>query len=484
MKEHPMRSLMQGIRRIAGGQAFFRLFALMLFATAAAAEAPVSDAEAARIQTIAEEAYIYGLPIVMNYSVMYAWAIERNSPQFKAPFNQLHSEARVFTPKDTAVVTPNSDTPYSLAWLDLRAEPMVISVPAMPAGRYYSVMLCDGNTFNYGLFGSLSTGIAAGDYLAVGPDWKGEVPIGIKQVFRSTTQFSLAIFRTQLHGPQDIENVRQIQAGYRVRTFSSYTGSAVPPPPTSVDFPKIDKELVKANFFAYLDFALQFAPAGEEEKSIRARLASIGIGAGNFDQFKAIAANYRPQLALGMKAGDEKVNQAVATGGERSNGWQFRTHAFGNRAHYAGNWLLRAALAKAGIYGLDASEAFYPMTRTLADGEALDGSKHRYTLSFTAGQLPPVKAFWSLTMYHSQSQLLVDNPLNRYLLNSAMLPGMKKNADGSLTLYLQKDSPGADKEANWLPAPDGPIYLVLRLYGPQDRALKSQWPIPALVRAD
>jgi hypothetical protein len=251
-----------------------------------------------------------------------------------------------------------------------------------------------------------------------------------------------------------------------------------------VDFPKIDKELVKTNFFAYLDFVLQFAPAGEEEKAIRARLASIGIGAGNFDRLKSIAANYRPQLALGMKAGDEKVNQAVATGGERRNGWQFRTHAFGDRAHYAGDWLLRASLVKAGIYGLDASEAFYPMTRTLADGEALDGSKHRYTLNFPAGQLPPVKAFWSLTMYHSQSQLLVDNPLNRYLLNSAMLSDMKKNADGSLTLYLQKDSPGADWQANWLPAPDGPIYLVMRLYGPQDSALNNQWPIPALVRAD
>lgn len=483
-REQPVFSLMQRVCQLPRGRLIPALIALMMPALAVNAQGPAIDPEAARIQAIAEEAYIYGLPIVMNYSVMYAYAIDRSSSQFKAPFNQLHSEARVYTPNDKAIVTPNSDTPYSLAWLDLRAEPVVISVPVMPAGRYYSVMLCDGNTFNYGLFGSLTSGLAAGDFLAVGPDWKGEVPKGIKKVFRSTTQFSLAVFRTQLHGQQDLESSRKIQAGYRVRTLSSYLGSAVPPPAALVDFPRIDKELAKSNFFAYLDFALQFAPAGDEEKPIRDRLASIGIGTGNFDHFKAIGAKYRTQLALGMKAGDEKVSHAATAAGERRNGWLFKTYAFGNREHYAGNWLHRAALAKAGIYGLDASEALYPMTRTLANGEVLDGSKHRYTLTFPAGELPPARAFWSLTIYHSQSQLLVENSLNRYLINAEMLSGMRKNTDGSLTLYVQKESPGADKETNWLPAPNGPIYLVLRLYGPQDSALKNQWQIPPLIRVD
>ncbi len=159
------------------------------------------------VRQIAEEGFIYGLPIVMNYAVMYEYAVDRNSGQFKAPFNQIRNEPRVFTYKDTAVVTPNSDTPYSFLWMDLRAEPIVLSVPAVEKGRYYAVQLDDGNTFNYGYIGSRATGNEAGDYMVVGPDWKGETPPGIKKVFRSTTQFSLAGYRTQLFNPADMPNV-------------------------------------------------------------------------------------------------------------------------------------------------------------------------------------------------------------------------------------------------------------------------------------
>jgi len=142
----------------------------------------------AEVKAIAEQGFIYGLPIVMNYAVMYEYAVDRNSGQFKAPFNEIHNEARVFTYKDTAVVTPNSDTPYSILWMDLRAEPIVLSVPAVEKQRYYSVQLEDGNTFNFGYIGSRSTGHEAGDYMVVGPDWRGETPPGIKKVFQSTTQ--------------------------------------------------------------------------------------------------------------------------------------------------------------------------------------------------------------------------------------------------------------------------------------------------------
>lgn len=466
------------------GKVWLCAAALATLTAGASAQEAAPDAQAARIQSVAEEAYIYGLPIVMNYAVMYSYAVDKSSSQFKAPFNQLHNDARVFTPKDTSVITPNSDTPYSLSWLDLRAEPVVISVPAVEKKRYYSVQLVDGNTFNYGIFGSLSTGHAPGNYLAVGPDWQGEVPPGINKVYRSTTQFSLAIFRTQLIGPSDLEAVKQVQAGYRVQTLSAFLKKPAPPTAPAVNFPKIDKDLAKTNFFAYLDFALQFAPAGPEEKAIRDKLASIGIGTGNFDQFKAIAAKYRQQLGLGVKAGEDKLTQAIANSGERRNGWQFQTTSFGDRAHFAGNWLQRAALAKAGIFGLDTSEALYPMTRTLPNGELLDGSQHSYTLTFAPGQLPPARAFWSLTMYDGATQFLIENPINRYLINSAMLDGMAKNADGSITLYLQKDAPAADRTANWLPAPNGPIYLVMRLYGPDKSALDGEWKAPPLVRVN
>ena len=163
-----------------------------------------------KAKDIAEAGFIYGLPIVTNYAVMYEYAVDRNSGQFKAPFNQIKNEARVFTYKDTAIVTPNSDTPYSLLFMDLRAEPIILSVPAVDAKRYYSVMLCDGNTYNYGYIGSRATGSEAGDYMVVGPDWKGATPPGIKKVFRSTTQFSLAAYRTQLFDPSDMPNVVKI----------------------------------------------------------------------------------------------------------------------------------------------------------------------------------------------------------------------------------------------------------------------------------
>ncbi|RTL00912.1 MAG: DUF1254 domain-containing protein, partial [Neisseriaceae bacterium] len=230
----------------------------------------------AEVKAIAEEGFIYGLPIVMNYAVMHDFVINRNSGQWKAPFNQLHNEHRVFTYQDTTIVTPNSDTPYSMGWLDLRAEPVVINVPKVDKKRYYSIMLNDGNTYNYGYIGSRATGSEAGSYMVVGPNWKGEKPAGIKQVFRSSTEFSLAIIRTQLFNAADMPNVEKVQAGYVVQPLSAFLKQPAPTKPADINWPDIDKELVKTNFFEYLDFALQFAPSSPDEAAIRARLASIG----------------------------------------------------------------------------------------------------------------------------------------------------------------------------------------------------------------
>jgi hypothetical protein len=167
-----------------------------------------------------------------------------------------------------------------------------------------------------------------------------------------------------------------------------------------------------------------------------------------------------------MKDGEAKIEKYLNSGMKNINGWKVGS-LFGDREFYNGDWLKRAAAAKGGIYGNDAVEAMYPLTKTLANGEELDGSKHNYTLTFAAGQYPPVDAFWSVTMYDGKTQLLIQNPINRYLINSPMLPKMKKNRDGSLTICIQKDSPGASKKSNWLPAPNGPIYLVMRLYWPK-----------------
>ncbi len=442
----------------------------------------------AETKAIAEEGFIYGLPLVMNYAVMNEFAIDTKSSQFKAPFNEINNQHRVSTYEDTAVITPNSDTPYSILWLDLRAEPMVISVPAVPKNRYYSVQLIDGNTYNYGYIGSRATGNAPGDYLVVGHDWNGETPAGIRKVFASTTPFALTLFRTQLFSPPDMPSVEKVQAGYKAQPLSAFLKQPAPPAAPKIDFLPATTAGIKDNFFEYLDAALQFVPESAEDKEVRARLASIGIGPAKTFDFKDLSAEHKAEVLVGMKEGDDKVEKYQASGIKNINGWNIGS-LFGDRAFFKGDWLMRAAAAKGGLYGNDAAEAVYPYTRTDGTGEDLDGSKHNYTLTFPAGQLPPVDAFWSVTLYDGKSQLLIKNPINRYLINSPMLSKMRKNADGSLTLYIQRASPGKAKEANWLPAPDGPIYLVLRLYWPKTEPPsilppgEGTWKPPALVKA-
>ncbi len=229
---------------------------------------------------IAQSGFAYGLPIVMNYAVMYKFVIDKDSGQYKAPFNTIANAHEVFTYKDTAVVTPNSDTPYSMLWMDLRAEPIVISVPAVDPKRYYSVQLIDSSAYNYGYIGSRATGSDAGDYLIVGPEWRGETPAGVKKTFKSSSQHSLAIFRTQLFNAADMDNVAEVQDGYKAQPLSAFLNQPAPPAPPAIDFPKIDDDLVKTKFFDYLAFMLQFMPPMPNEDVIRADLAKIGVEAG------------------------------------------------------------------------------------------------------------------------------------------------------------------------------------------------------------
>jgi len=457
------------------------IFAFFLF-EAGTTMAQLAPGEA---KQIAEEAFVYGFPMVMNYGTMYEYSIDKASSQYKAPFNQINNTARVFTPKDTAIITPNSDTPYSLIWMDLRAEPLVLSVPEVEPGRYYSVELFDLYTFTYGYIGTRATGNKPGKYLIAGPSWNGETPPGVDKVFRCESEFSLAAFRTQLFGPNDIDNVKKVQAGYQAQMLSAYLKKPAPPAAPEINWPPIDKKLAAENPMAYLSFVLQFCPLtgpAAVEQPLRERFAKIGIEAGKPFSLDKLTAEQKAEVVAGMKSGMAKIKDKVANLGEEVNGWRMMTSGFVDRAAYKGDWLLRAAVALAGIYGNSAAEALYPMLAKDNEGNKPDGSKNRYTLTFAQGQFPPVKAFWSVTMYDARTQLLIENPINRYLINTPMLPDLKKNADGSLTIYIQKDSPGKDQESNWLPAPDGPIYLVMRLYWPEEAALQGKWKPPAVQR--
>ncbi len=440
------------------------------------------------IKDTVKEAYIYAFPMLMNYAVLHEYFVDKNSGQYKAPFNTIYNEARVFTYEDTAVVTPNSDTPYSFIGMDLRTEPLVLCVPEVEKGRYYVVQLVDMYTFNYGYIGSRATGNESGCFLVAGPDWKGETPPGIEQVFHSETQFGLTGARTQLFGPDDMPNVEKVQAGYRVQTLSQFLGQPAPAAAPAIDWPPFTRADMKTPFVKYLNFILQFCPPMEEERALRARFAAIGIEAGKHFDFEQLSEAHQAEFMLGIKEGYDAIEHERSTFARNVNGWLIGS-ILGDRAFFDGNWLLRAAGALAGIYGNSAEEAVYPLAKHDSNGEPLDGGKHDYTLTFPPDGFPPVNAFWSVTMYDGKTQLLIENPINRYLINSPMLPELEKDPDGSLTLYIQKSTPGPDQQSNWLPAPDGPIYLVMRLYWPKTESPsvlppgEGTWKPPAIAVA-
>ena len=423
-------------------------------------------------RAIAKEAYVYGFPMVDSYRIQYSYNVDRSSSEFKAPWNEISNTARVFTPEDKAIQTPNSDTPYSFIGLDLRAEPMVLTVPPIEKRRYFSVQLIDAYTFNFAYIGSRATGNAGGSYLIAGPDWKGSKPPGVKAVIRSETQFVNAIYRTQLFGPDDLDNVKKIQAGYKVQPLSAFLGRAAPAPAPALDFPKplsVQDERSSPEFFEILNFLLASAPTHPSEKVLMARFAKLNIGGGKKFDFAALPSEVQKAVRDGM-ADAWEANDATKK-------------RLGTRTYLKNNYQYRMTAAVAGIYGNSKDEAIYPVLALDSKGRALDGT-HRYTLRFAPGQLPPGNAFWSITMYRMPESLLVANPIDRYLINSPMLPQLKKDADGGLTIHVQNTSPGADKESNWLPAPEGPFVAAMRLYWPKKEALSGQWKAPQLQRMD
>ena len=439
---------------------------------------------AAEARAIAQQAYIYGFPMVDNYRILHAYFVNRQSPEYKGPWNEIRHVPRVYSPDDKAIQTPNSDTPYSFAGLDLRAEPMVLTVPPIEKERYFSVQLIDLYTHNFAYLGSRSTGNGGGTFLLAGPGWQGVRPHGITQVIRSETELAFAPFRTQLFRPGDLDHVRQVQAGYKVQPLSAFLGSSAPQAVPAIDFIQpltAEQQKSSLDFFNVLNFVLQFCPPHPSEEHLLARFARIGVAAGRTFDIGGLAPEVKQAIAGGIADAWQQfdgLSKSDITTGKVTSG-----DLFGTREYLQNNYLYRMAGAVLGIYGNSKEEAMYPMYRVDAVELPLDAAKARYTLHFPPGQLPPVNAFWSLTMYELPSSLLVANPLNRYLINSPMLSGLKKDADGGLTLYVQSESPGADKESNWLPAPRGPFWCVLRLYWPKEAAINGQWKQPPLLRA-
>ena len=392
-----------------------------------------------QVRAIAQEAYVFGVPMVDTYTVIHSFSIDTANPQYKGPFNSILNVARVFTPDDTAFVTPNSDTPYSFAGLDLRAEPVVITVPPIDAKRYFVFQLMDLYSFNFAYIGTRATGNGGGSYLIAGPGWKGEKPKGITAVIPSETQFVSVVGRTQLFDAADLDNVKAIQAGYRVQPLSAFLGSAAPPAAPALTWSKPlvgEQARTSVRFFELLSFLLQFAmPPHPSEVALRQRFAEIGIEPGKALDTSALPQATQDALKAGMEDGQKAIDAKRATLGGKSDA------LFGTREFLKNDYVARATGTQVGIGANSREEAIYPILDVDADGQPLDGGKNRYRLTFAQGELPPVNAFWSVTMYALPSQLLVKNPMGRYLINSPMLPGLKTDADGGLTIDVQSSRP-------------------------------------------
>jgi hypothetical protein len=455
---------------------------------------PTAAASATASQTvnIAADAYVYGFPMVDLYRIEAAYFFFPRSPAFKTPVNTLYNTPNVYTPADTTVQTPNSDTPYSFVLFDLRAQPYVLTLPPIEKNRYYSVQLVDQYTFNFAYLGTRTTGNGGGNFLIAGPNWKGATPRGIDKVVRAQTDFVLGLIRTQLLSASDLAKVHRIQAGYKVTPLSTFAGSPVPPsaptvhwmlPLSAAAVPSAEfnikawlesklmpPERTSPKFFNVLSFVLQFCPVDPSEAALRQQFQAIGIRSGSFDAPSGVT---QQDLVAGMAAGQQQIDGAKAT-------VKNANELFGTREAMKNNYLNRAVGAQVGILGNSVQEAVYLNYTHDADGHPLSGV-HKYTIHFAAGTLPPVNAFWSITMYDLPQQLLVANPINRYLINSPMLPQLKRDADGGVTIYVQHTTPGGSLESNWLPAPSGGFMAVLRAYWPQEAILSGSWKQPPMM---
>jgi len=457
------------------------VLAMTLSSALYAQKAEVSPKEA---KAIAEEAYIYAYPMLDNYKMLFVQAVWDKSPAYEAPFNQLKNKAVLLGPEYTTIVRPNNDTFYSIVWMDLRSEPLVISVPAIIDKRYYSFQLIDLYTHNFDYIGTRKTGFGAGSYVIAGPDWNGEKPEGVDKIIKTEGNFAVALGRTQVYDPDDVENAKKVMEGYKAQPLSDFLGKETPAAAAPLDFPVFSPEKVKsAEFINYLNFILEQTSPHPSEAKLLQKFSKIGIGPNTPFDAEQLDPEMRKAIEEGIAGALSKIQTETKNLGKRKNGWMQVSGAFGTRKDMQGKYLTRAAAAFFGLWGNTLEEAYYPEANVDEDGEPLDGSKHNYVIHFNKDEIPPVKAFWSLSMYKLPEQLFIENSINRYVISSAT-KGLKYNEDGSLDVYIQKESPGKAKESNWLPAHDGPFSLQARLYWPNPDMLDPLNVMPVVRKED
>jgi hypothetical protein len=454
------------------------VFSMAVVAMPGGAHAGITEEEA---RAVAVDAYLYLYPLVtMDLTRKQSTNIEPGKEFGKGPMNMFTSIPE-YPPADfKGVVRVNFDTLYSIAWLDLTKEPLVVSAPNTD-GRYYLLPMLDTWTDVFASPGWRTTGTQAANFLVTPPGWSGDVPAGMSLI-NAPTPIVWIIGRTKTDGPPDYDAVHKIQAGYKVTPLSEWGKPAKPvevkidpsvdmktPPKMQIDTMPADK------FFAYAAELLKVNPPHITDQPIVAQLRKIGIEPGKSFDIAKVDPAIRNALAGAPEEAQKLMAWKLPTLARVVNGWSMNTDTMGVYGNY---YLKRAIVAQAGLGANLPEDAIYPINLADEAGKPLDGAS-KYTLHFDKGNMPPANAFWSVTLYDAEG-FQVANSLNRFAVSSWM--PFKYNFDGSLDLYFQNENPGKDKEANWLPAPKGPFNLTMRVYAPRSEALTGRWNPPPVAR--
>jgi hypothetical protein len=419
------------------------------------------------------QAYLYGYPWVYMQRALWDRTEARNTPP-----NQFVHFRELKDASHTMGGAPNNDTLYSQTWVYLKDEPIILSVPGN-RDRYYTMEIADFMGDNFAYVGVRTTGTKAGHYAIIGPDWKGTLPPGVVRLPRSSTVWAYILGRTLVNGKDDLKTVYAIQDQYKLTPLSLWRKASATPPALPKIWPPFDPKQDPLADWKTMNRAMIDVPPAERDADLLQSFTRIGIGPGI--DVEAQEESTKRGLARAAKDTQKMIADVFAAGyGQKQvNGWNYPPPATG-RPTATRDWLLRDILALAGFVANDPEEAIYLNASLDESGKQLTG-RNRYEIKFGKGVQPKVGAFWSVTMYKLQYNL-VANPINRYSLGDRS--GMKTSEDGSLTIYVQNDSPGPDKQSNWLPAPEGAFFLMLRTYLPGEDLVKQSWQPPPVNRIE
>ncbi len=431
--------------------------------------------------TLGVQAYIYGFPWMSLAQIRWQWAGQPSCGAANphcAPLNQFAHARDLSTAADTSGGTPNNDTLYSTAWIDVSQEPVILSVPAI-ADRYYTFEMSSMDSDNFAYVGTRATGTAAGNYAIVGPEWSGQLPPDVTALPPSRTPFVLVVGRTLVYGEEDLAAVRAIQGQYRLTRLSAWVGAPDQPAASTVWAPTSPTDPLAA--WKTMNRSLtENEPNVPSQQALVDSFAAIGVGPGQDVEAMDDATKRGLERAAAEAMAIMHDFNLAGGYGRQVNGWTYPPKTLGRAGQFS-DFLTRAATqCLAGIVANDPEEAIYLNAAADAAGNRLSGA-HAYVIRFGAGKLPDVGAFWSISMYGSDRNF-VDNPLNRYKVGTYPEGVMKMDPDGALTIYVQHESPGPERESDWLPAPEGEFYLVLRTYLPGESILDGTWEPPPVQR--